>query len=354
MGFSHCLGIGPVRFNALLQVFGSAKKAYEADVGLIQSVIGEHIGKKFAEFRSNFDPIKKMEEIKKKNITVVTREDSSYPSQLKNISDAPICLYICGHVDEIDFGKEIFFGMVGTRKPTTYGTQVAQLFASELAAAGCIIVSGLALGVDAIAHKAAVDLQKKTIAFLGCGVDVIYPTSNTHLYHQIIKTGGLIMSEFPPGMYVQKGLFIARNRLISGLSRGVMVVEGLKDSGSLITAKYASEQGKEVFAPPVPLTTPNSEAPNLLLKAGAKLVTSSKDILDELNLRIIPKTHSEITAGLSKIEKEIYMLFLAEPKMPDDIAMISSLPIHDVLSTVSTLEIKGVLKKNQEGKYYII
>lgn len=350
MGFSHFLGIGPVRFNILLQHFGSIKKAYEADFIDIQKAIGRKMGN---DFRTTFNYEKKIEEIRKKNIYILTREDPLFPQQLREISDPPICLYVKGDIHSIDFNKEIFFGIVGTRMPTSYGVQVATLFASELASANCIIVSGLALGVDAIAHRAAIDSGKKTVAFLGCGVDLTYPYANRKLYNDIINGHGLVISEFPPGMTVQKGMFVARNRLISGLSKGVMVVEGLKDSGSLITARYAAEQGKEVFAPPVPLTSPNSEAPNILLKEGAKFVTSAKDILDELNLRAIPKSHAEITASLSSEEKDVYLQVLAEAKLPDDIVTSSTLPIHQVLSTISTLEIKGVIEKNSEGKYQV-
>lgn len=353
VGFSHFLGIGPVRFNNLLKYFGSIKKAYEAPQENIQDAIGNYVGAKFVEFRNRFHAEKTIQEINKKHIYILTREDPLFPKQLATIADPPICLYVRGDIHSINFETEIFFGMVGTRKPTTYGTQVATIFASELAQAGCVIVSGLALGIDAISHKAAVDAGKKTIAFLGCGVDIVYPRANANLYNNIVAGHGVVMSEFPPGQTVLKGLFVARNRLISGLSKGIMVVEGLKDSGSLITAKYAAEQGREVFAPPVPLTSPNSEAPNMLLKDGAKLVTSTKDILDELNLKPIPKSHKEISESLSPVEKEIYMLFLSEAKLPDDIVSVSSFPIHEVLSTISTLEIKGIIEKNGEGKYQV-
>ncbi len=353
VGFSHFLGIGPVRFSNLLKYFGSIKKAYEADRSAMHEAIGIKMGDKFIEFRGKFDLEKQIEAIRKKNIYILTREDPLFPKQLKDIPDPPICLYVRGDIHSVNFEKEIFFGIVGTRKPTTYGIQVANIFASELAAAGCIIVSGLALGVDAISHRAAIGLGKKTIAFLGCGVDIVYPYANASIYRDIVNGHGLVISEFPPGMTVLKGLFVARNRLISGISRGIMVVEGLKDSGSLITAKYAAEQGREVFAPPAPLTSPNSEAPNMLLKEGAKLVTSTKDVLDELNLKAVPKSHKEISESLSMPEHEIYTLCLAEAKLPDDMVSVSSLPIHEVLSTISTLEIKGVIEKNREGKYQV-
>lgn len=353
VGFSHFLGIGPVRFHNLLQRFGTIGAAYKADRRAIEETIGKKIGADFVNFRSIFNAEKKIEEIKKKNIYILTPEDPLFPQQLKDIPDPPICLYVRGDIKDMDFKNEIFFGVVGTRKPTTYGIQVATIFSSELAASGCVIVSGLALGVDAIAHRHAVEQGRKTVAFLGCGVDIVYPQANAKLYQSILNSGGLIMSEFPPGRLVMKGLFIARNRLISGLSRGVMVVEGLIDSGSLITARFAALQGKEVFAPPAPLTSPNSEAPNLLLKEGAKMVTTTKDILDELNLKAVPKSHTEIVDSLSESEKEIYVQILSEAKLADEIIMTSHSSTHEVLSTISTLEIKGIIEKNREGKYQI-
>src|SRR3989344_6509680 len=157
----------------------------------------------------------------------------------------------------------------------------------------------MAIGIDSIAHQTALNNDGRTIAFLGCGVDIIYPAVNSNLYYKIINRGGLVISEFPPGEMVVKGLFIARNRLISGISRGVLIVEGAKDSGAMITARYAAEQGKEVFATPAPITSEVSEAPNILLKQGAKLVTSIDDILEEFNMRIAPKKKEEIEKELS-------------------------------------------------------
>ena len=163
----------------------------------------------------------------------------------------------------------------------------------------------------------------------------------------------MIISEFPPGQLVEKGLFIARNRLISGLSMGVLVIEGGQDSGALITAKYAAEQGKEVFAPPGPLTSEMSAAPNILLKQGAKLVTSIDDILEEFNLRIVPKKKEEIEKELESEEKIIFAILQNEAKLADEIANQTKFSIDRVLNVLSTLEIKEIVEKNNEGKYQI-
>ncbi len=370
LGFSHCLGIGPVRFDALVREFGDLKKAYQAKEKELARVIGQNLAQKFVRFRAQFDPVKKRDELEKKGIKIIPRSSSFYPSVLKNIPDPPICLYAKGNLTVFspekissspadDSQKSLieeasrFFAIIGTRRPTSYGEQVARKFASELAGAGFIIVSGMAMGIDAAAHWGALSAGGKTVAVLGCGVDIIYPSVNQSLYERIVKGSGIVISEFPPGHQVAKGLFIARNRIISGLSEGVLVVEGLKDSGALITARYAAEQGKEVFAPPVPLTSQMSQAPNMLLKQGAKLVTSVDDIYEELGVKILPKNKQEIDEKLSSAEKIIFNVLSQEPLMIDELAIRLNQPITQVLPTISLLEIKGMIEKNQEGKYQV-
>ena len=210
-------------------------------------------------------------------------DSEDYPESLKNISDPPICLYVKGNIDLFQARHQnpdlvgtaknlvssldpIFFAIVGTRKPTSYGVQVAKKFAYELTEAGFVIVSGMAMGIDTVAHQAALDAGGRTVAVLGCGVNIIYPAANRSLYENIIKNGGAVISEFPPNQMVLKGLFISRNRIISGLSKGVLIAEGLQDSGALITARFAGEQGKEIFAPPGPIT---SEMSTSILPQGA-------------------------------------------------------------------------------------
>jgi len=353
VGFSHFLGIGPTRFAALIGHFGNVKKAYLADRKELAEVIGVKWSEKFVKFRSLFDPIKKLDELKQKNIRVIQLWHRSYPKFLQEISDPPICLYVKGDLNSFDFSEDRYLAIVGTRKPTPYGRQVAYKFAYDLSLAGFIVVSGLAIGIDALAHRGALEAKGKTVAFLGCGVDIIYPPVNWSLYEEIIKTGGLVISEFPPGMTVLKGLFVARNRLISGLSRGVMVVEGLKDSGSLITARFAAEQGKEVFAPPSPITSPLAEAPNLLIKEGAKMVTSIDDILEEYHLQITPKNRDDLKEKLTDVENQIFSLLEQEARLPDDLADRLSWPVTKVLTLLSGLELEGIIEKNQQGKYQI-
>lgn len=340
-----------MRFDVLLQEFGSVDRAYSATQKELEDVIGSFTTTTFVNFRETFDPQKKLEEFEKKGIRVLTREDKSFPKNLLKISDPPICLYVKGNVEVFDFEKDFFIAVVGTRRPTSYGQHIAEKFAFELSQAGFVVVSGLAMGIDSVAHKAALGAGGRTIAFLGCGVDIIHPPSNRMLYEAILQKDGLIISEFPPGQTVRKGLFVARNRLISGLSKGVLVIEGAADSGALITARYAAEQGREVFAAPGPITSEMSAAPIILLKQGAKLVTDVSDILEEFHLRISPVVKKDVVRGLEGEERRVVEALIQEPKLADEIAVESKIPINSVLQVLSALEIKGIIEKNTEGKY---
>lgn len=350
VGFSHFVGIGPAKFTLLLRQFGSAERAYHADLLELTPILGRKCAYDFLTFRSRFFPEKRRREIEDQGITILSRQSKLYPPQFTHLPDSPICVYVKGSCSAKDFEEARLFAIVGTRKPSTYGRQVAHTFGKELAEAGFTVVSGLALGIDAAAHAGCLVGKGKTIAVLGCGVDMIYPPANKGLYAEILTSGGMILSEFPPGMQVQKGLFVSRNRLVSGLSRGVLVVEGLKDSGALITARLAAEQGKEVFAPPVPLTSSLSEAPNSLIKEGATFVTSVQDILDSFNLYVTPHKEQDTLSQLSPEEQKIYSLLLREPLRSDDIAAEIGKPIPFVLPTLTILEVKGIVVKNDEGK----
>lgn len=353
VAFSHFLGIGPLRFKALIKKFGSVKDAYNAHRKDIQELIGIVIGEKFDRFRAQFNPEKKLDELQQKKITIYALNDQLYPQRLKEISDPPICLYIKGDIRKLKLETKLCIAIVGTRKPTSYGIQIAQLFSRGLSAAGFVIVSGMALGVDTYAHISAVEENGNTIAVLGCGVDIIYPPSNNKLYERI-QENGYILSEFPPGHTVLPGLFVARNRIISGLSVGVLVIEGLKDSGALITARYAAEQGRDVFAPPVPMTSRLSEAPNILIKQGAKFVTSVDDILEEYGQTKKEKQYDNVAVKqLIGTELSIAQLIQIESRAIDEIVVELQQPVQVILKTLSLLELKGIIEKNSEGKYQL-
>jgi len=351
LGFSYCLGIGPMKFANLKKHFGNVKNAYLSNQSDLENVLGMKLAGNFVAFRKKFDPKKELEKLKNDGITVLAVDDKDYPEALKNISDPPICIYMKGSTGWST--PTTYFAIVGTRKPTSYGIQITKKFGRELVEAGFVIVSGMALGIDTIAHQAALDSKGKTIAVLGSGVNVIYPSSNFQLYHNIIKSGGAVISEFPPNQYVLKGLFISRNRIISGLSRGVLIAEGGEFSGALITAKYAGIQGKDVFAIPSPINSQMSSAPNLLIKQGAKMVTSTQDILDEFEMPITPKRKEDIQEKLSGLEKSIFDILIKNPETVDYLALNLHQTASQILNIISLMEINGIIEKNIEKKYQI-
>lgn len=212
----------------------------------------------------------------------LTLDDPRYPTLLKEIPDPPPVLYVEAHTPFDDLPLARAIAVVGTRRVTPYGEAVTRSIVRGLVEAGLAIVSGMALGVDSIAHQTALACGGTTIAVLGCGTDIIYPPRNAELYRAIARERGAIISELPPGTRPTSAQFPRRNRIVSGLSLGVVVIEGSEHSGSLITARLAAEQGRDVFAVPGPVTSPMSRAPAMLIKQGAKLVERAEDILEEL------------------------------------------------------------------------
>lgn len=276
-------GIGPIRFQLLLNYFKTAQKAWRGQKSdLIQAGLSPRIAERFILFRNSFSPELYLKILRQKEISYLTLKDSNYPPLLKQISDPPFVLYVKGSFQEEWFKTDNKMAVVGSRKATSYGLQITQSITYELVNSGLTIVSGLALGVDTIAHKTALNNRGKTIAVLGCGVDLIYPPQNINLYWQIIDEGGCIISEMPLNQWVNKAVFPARNRIISGISQGVIITEGAIKSGALITCSYAAQQGREVFALPGRIDSLLSEGPHSLIKKGAKLATTVKDVLEEL------------------------------------------------------------------------
>lgn len=358
VAFSVFPGIGPVRFKLLLDYFGSAKSAWEAPLSELKKIkLGDKLSEQFGEFRRNFSIEKYIKELKEKRVAVVTLGDPRYPKLLSQISDTPFLLYVKGKKTDRPLDLDRTIAVVGTRKVTKYGVEITQRLATSLVAQGFIIVSGLAYGVDAVSHQAALDAGGKTIAVLGCGIDIIAPPSNASLYQAIAGGGGAILSEMPLGLRPNKGLFPARNRIISGLSLGVLVTEGADDSGALITARYAAEQGREVFAVPGPITSAYSKGPAKLIKSGAKLVESVEDILEELQI-----SPTNLPAGKAgPINKQIKGETLEEQKILevllvgqmhiDELVRTTGLNTSNVSATLTVLEVKGVVKDYGEKVY---
>lgn len=356
LGFSAFPGIGPWRFKLLRDYFGSVKDAWNASyTQLVKIHLGEKLARQFVDFRDTFSLSAFSRSLMEKDIKYITLEDSHYPKLLFQISDAPFVLYIKGRKTDEKWDINRSIGVVGTRMITSYGRQVTEKITAGLATCGFTIVSGMAYGVDTVAHETAIGQGGKTIAVLGCGVDIIHPRSNIKLYNQIVDGCGAVISEFPPGMMVSKGLFPARNRIISGLSLGVVVTQGAEDSGALITARYAAEQGREVFAIPGPITSLLSKGPMKLLKAGAKIVSEVEDILEELNIHPIRQSGQIRQIGdLSKEEQKIIELLQNENLHFDEIIQRTQITLSQLGGILTLMEMKGLIKNLRDGMYQVV
>ncbi|MCX6759076.1 MAG: DNA-processing protein DprA [Candidatus Nealsonbacteria bacterium] len=287
-----------------------------------------------------------MEEIK-----TIALNDKNYPKLLKEIKNPPKVLYVRGELKK----EENCFAIVGTRRYSPYGKQVALEMAGDLAETGLIIVSGLAPGIDTFAHTAAVERNKRTIAVLGTGLDekTIYPQSNLKLAQKILETGGCLISEYPPGTPGSQFSFPQRNRIISGLSLGVLVVEAKQKSGALITAEWARKQRRKVFAVPGPIHSSNSKGPHKLIKQGAKLVEHTNDILKELNLPQ-PSTRTVLVENERSEEENLILKILKEEALYiDKIIEKTKLPASTIASTLAILEIKCKVRNLGNNVYAI-
>lgn len=337
-----------MRFKLLKDYFGSAIAAWKANESALTRIgLSQKLTSNFVSFRDRFIPRQFKEELLQKEIKIITLMDSGYPEPLMSIPDPPIALYIKGALPET---KKQVIAIVGTRKPTPYGKLVTETLTEGLVTGGFTIVSGMARGIDAIAHRTTLRHNGITIAVLGCGVDVIYPPEHWPLYQEIIEKDGSVISEVPPGHTVLKGLFPARNRIISGLSRGVVVTEGAIDSGSLITARYAAEQGKEVFAVPGPITSYLSDGPASLLRQGASVITRVDDILEELHVQ---KSQVRLihTNDVLPEEKLVIDLLSGGELHFDEIVRRLQKRAQETSVLLTKMELGGIIRDLGNGKY---
>ncbi|OGH21260.1 MAG: DNA protecting protein DprA [Candidatus Levybacteria bacterium RIFCSPLOWO2_01_FULL_38_13] len=355
LSFSLFPGIGPLKFKKLLNEFGTAEKAWKAPLDSLKKVIGDITSEKFDNFRKDFSVENYLLKLKKADVWFITSNDPFYPSSLLQIKNPPFVLFGRGlKFDKLKNELERTIAIVGTRKLTNYGREVTEIFTRDLSASGFTIVSGLALGIDSVSHQTALESGGKTIAVLGCGVDCCTPTTNQGLYDKIIKGNGAIISEVPLSYMPSKGLFPSRNRIISGLSLGVLVTEGAEDSGSLITGNLAFSQNRKVFAVPGPITSDFSKGPYKLIEKGAKLVTSAEDILKDLGLKTsdLRLKKSKVIKGETREEGKILTILQNEPLYFDEIVKRSKLDSSKVGSLLSIMEIKGLIKNS--GSFYSI
>lgn len=290
-----------------------------------------------------------IKEWEENGINILTYHDTDYPSYLKEIAQPPWVLYTIGNKELL---QRPALAMVGTRNPTNYGKIVANRLAKELVDSGFVIVSGLARGIDSIAHSGALGSNGPTIAVLGSGVDVIYPSENKKLYHEIAAKG-LVISEYPPGTVPHPGYFPQRNRIISGLTYGTLIVEASTKSGSLITAQFALEQSREVFAVPGSITSKQSLGTNGLIKQGAKLVQTIDDILEELPYLNLNSKEKKTTSSekLSDIEVLVYNVIDDDPIHIDEIYSKLDLNLSEIYETLFSLQLKNMIKQISGGLY---
>jgi DNA processing protein len=355
LALSTVLNVGPIRFVSLVKHFGSPEAVLSAsekelsDFPEIGPIIVSNIKKKVDWELTD----RQLELMEKNQVQVLTFRDEAYPENLKSIYDPPPFLFIKGEIKKEDKNA---VAIVGCRAASQYGKQIAEKIGRELAKRKITIVSGLARGIDSIGHFSALEENGRTIAVFGSGLDVIYPPENKKLVERIVENGAII-SEFLLGTKPEGPNFPRRNRLISGLSLGVVIVEAGAKSGALLTAQSALEQNREVFAIPGNIGAKTSEGTNRLIKQGAKLVTSVEDILEELKIitSVEQKEKNQIEKDLSQLsetEKSIYSLIANEPYHIDKIAQDVGITTSFALSTLLSLELKGFIKQ-LSGKMFV-
>lgn len=343
VGFNLVKGIGAVRIQMLLDHFGDLQTAWNASSKDLRTAgLSSKLVDSFIQLRSDVDLQRICEGIQAQGIQVLTWQDGNYPMRLKEIDQSPPVLYLRGDIIPEDNWA---IAIVGTRRVTAYGRQVTEEISSSLAHEGLTIISGLARGVDAIAHSSALQAGGRTIAVLGNGVDRIYPSEHRRLAERIIQSGSLI-SDYPPGTPPDAINFPPRNRIISGLAMAVVIIEAGEKSGALITASFAADQGREVFAVPGNINAPQSVGTNRLIQQGAHPYLGVRDILETLSLQMISEQRvARKILPTDAMEVKLLSLLANEPLHVDDISNQSAMPISVVTSTLALMELKGMVRQ---------
>lgn len=350
IGFNRVRGIGPARLQRLLDYFGNLATAWSADsFELARAGLDKRVIESLMTARQELDLDAETERAFKACDTILTWDDPNYPRRLKEIPQPPPVLYIKGALAPED---DWALAVVGTRSASAYGKEITRALVSDLARNKMTIVSGLARGIDAAAHVAALDAGGRTIAVLGCGIDQVYPPEHGKLAKMILSHGA-VMSDYPIGTRPEATNFPARNRIISGLALGVLLVEGDEVSGAMITCDFALEQDREVFAVPGNIFRRESRGPHKLIRESrAKLVTRVEDILEELNLTMIAEQQA-VRAVVPANETEAVLLkyLSADPIHIDELRQQSGLPIASVASTLALMELRGVVTQTGGMNY---
>jgi DNA processing protein len=352
IGFNHIQGIGAARVQKLLAAFGNLERAWHADLAaLAASGLDERSVRSIAKERDRLRPGDLLDQSVQAGIRIYTFLDEAYPRRLKEIPLPPPVLYVRGTLLAVD---DLSVAMVGTRRATTYGKTAARFFAEGFAAHGITVVSGLARGVDAEAHTAALDCGGRTLAVLGCGVDCVYPPEHTRLADRIIASGALI-SDYPPGTPPDAANFPPRNRLIAGLALATVVVEAGDPSGAILTAKYAGDYGRDVFAVPGSIFSPAHRGCHRLLVDGVAPALSPMDVLASLDIeRSDQLSQARMALPEGPIESKILQALDVEPKHIDIIRAQTGLPIREVSATLALMELKGMVRQVSGMQYALL
>jgi DNA processing protein len=343
VGFNKVPGIGAARLRALLDYFGDPEVAWHAPThDLQQAGLDRRSLASLIRVREALDLDAEMERLEQAGVQVMTWNDACYPPNLRQAYNAPPLLYLRGSLETRD---EWAVAVVGTRRASVYGKEAARMICAGLTQAGVTVVSGMALGIDTEAHRACLDAGGRTIAVLGCGVDVVYPSRNSRLAAEIVERGALV-SEYALGTQPEARNFTPRTRIISGLTLGTVVIEADMGSGALITAGFALEQGREVFAVPGNIFARASRGTNHLIQQGAKMVTQVGDVLEELNLTMVSE-QAQARTVIPENQTEAVLLerLSAEPIHVDALGRAVDLPIAQVTSTLALMELKGMVRQ---------
>jgi DNA processing protein len=342
-------------FRKLISTFSSAKKVYELDFDALATVVSSEKAGLINSGKNTEQTEKLLKRFKSENITVIYPGHPDYPEKLLNIDAPPEILYVQGHIEKSLNDSRSNIAIVGSRNPDAYGREYARFFAEKLSHMGFNIISGLARGIDGFSHMGALAAKGYTVGVLGCGLNHIYPKENYRLYEELARTGAII-SEYPPDAAPLAAQFPERNRIISGLSDGVLVVEAMKKSGSLITCSYALNQGKPVFAIPGRISDKLSEGTNALIYDGAMCVNCPEDVAEAVGCELFDRcdnSKEKLIPALSEEEKKVYKLLSMTEMYIDEIIERSRLGVTKTINTLLALREKGVVKETMKG-YYII
>jgi DNA processing protein len=362
LGFTLIPEIGPARFDKISKNFDYIQEAWRADIGKFKKILGDKVGEKIYQTIQKINLEKELDVLKKEEIQIITpgfkfkdfegANCNFFPENLSEINSCPFVLFANGNLEIL---KQKQLAVIGSRRPTYYAKQIIEKIIPEICSSGLIITSGMAMGVDSLSHRQALDNEKPTIAVLGSGLgeNILKKAFNYRLGQEIISKNGLLISEYPPNFQANKFTFPARNRIISGLSLGVLVIEAAEKSGTLITANYALDQNREIMAIPGNIFSQQSLGTNKLIKQGAELITSAKDVFKVLDWKI--SSNQKLNREIEKIEfqdeveKIIYTKLSFDPQSLDQLVIKTKLDISSISVKLSMMEIQGLVKNTGGG-----